>query len=104
MTNELKNEQRMSQNSRTERTRKAKAEHKKKKVKKEKKQPELTKEIFLSRLASTGIKLLIFFIIIIFVAIIGLMIGFGVIGEGNPVDALKWETWQHILDIINGKE
>ncbi|RYG71617.1 DNA-directed RNA polymerase subunit beta [Lentibacillus lipolyticus] len=30
----------------------------------------------------------------------GLMIGYGVIGDGNPTDALKWETWQHIIDIV----
>jgi len=34
----------------------------------------------------------------------GLMIGYGYIGDGKPKDALKWETWQHILDILNGKE
>jgi Flp pilus assembly protein TadB len=35
-------------------------------------------------------------------AIAGLIIGYGVIGKGVPTDALKIETWQHILDIING--
>ncbi len=40
----------------------------------------------------------------LFVAIAGLMIGYGVIGDGNPMDALNWSTWQHMLDIINGKE
>ena len=34
----------------------------------------------------------------------GLMIGYGYIGDGEPKDALKWETWQHILNILNGKE
>lgn len=34
----------------------------------------------------------------------GLVIGFGYIGDGEPADALKWKTWQHILDILNGKE
>lgn len=31
---------------------------------------------------------------------VGLMIGFGVIGEGDPSDALKMETWKHIIDIV----
>lgn len=31
---------------------------------------------------------------------LGLMIGFGVIGDGDPRDALKMETWQHIIDFI----
>lgn len=30
----------------------------------------------------------------------GLMIGYGLIGDGNPMDALKIETWQHIIDIV----
>lgn len=32
--------------------------------------------------------------------IIGLMIGYGVIGDGNPIEALKVETWQHLIDIV----
>jgi len=34
----------------------------------------------------------------------GLMIGFGVIGDGTPTDVLKVETWQHIIDIVVGTE
>lgn len=34
----------------------------------------------------------------------GLMIGYGIIGDGVPTDALKFETWQHIIDIVNKKE
>jgi hypothetical protein len=33
----------------------------------------------------------------------GLMVGYGVIGDGTPKGALKWETYQHILDIKDGK-
>ncbi|WP_010531606.1 DNA-directed RNA polymerase subunit beta [Lentibacillus jeotgali] len=32
--------------------------------------------------------------------LVGLMVGYGIIGDGNPIDALKWETWQHIIDIV----
>ncbi|MBN8235019.1 DNA-directed RNA polymerase subunit beta [Halobacillus kuroshimensis] len=32
--------------------------------------------------------------------IIGLMVGYGVLGDGNPMDALKLDTWKHILDIV----
>ena len=32
----------------------------------------------------------------------GLMVGYGVLGNGTPKDALKWETYQHILDIKDG--
>lgn len=30
----------------------------------------------------------------------GLMVGFGIIGDGSPMDALKVETYQHIIDIV----
>lgn len=30
----------------------------------------------------------------------GLVIGFGVIGDGEPSDALNIETWEHIIDFI----
>lgn len=35
--------------------------------------------------------------------IIGLMIGFSVLGDGNAFDVFKWGTWQHIFDIKDGK-
>jgi len=34
----------------------------------------------------------------------GLMVGYGYIGDGEPKNALKWETWKHIIDIWKGKE
>lgn len=33
----------------------------------------------------------------------GLMIGYGVIGDGNPKDALKKKTWTHIIDLVQDK-
>lgn len=106
MTNELINDnsnprEDLSQLKKTSRRRMRKEEDKKKK---EVKQPQTTKEILLARLLATGIKVIVFLVVILFVAIVGLMIGYGVIGDGNPVDALNWATWQHMLDIINGKE
>ena len=32
--------------------------------------------------------------------ILGLMVGYGIIGDGSPADALKKETWTHIIDIV----
>lgn len=36
-------------------------------------------------------------------AMAGLMVGYGVLGDGEPKDALKWDTYQHIIDIKDGK-
>ncbi|MGR3766111.1 DNA-directed RNA polymerase subunit beta [Rossellomorea sp. NS-SX7] len=33
----------------------------------------------------------------------GAMVGYGVIGDGNPTDVFKKETWQHIIDIVTKK-
>ncbi len=35
--------------------------------------------------------------------LLGLIVGYGVIGDGSPADALKTETWYHIIDIIRGE-
>src|SRR5690625_2374527 len=39
-------------------------------------------------------------VLILFAAslVLGLMVGYGVIGDGNPADALEKQTWQHIVD------
>lgn len=42
-------------------------------------------------------------LVIVFMEIalmLGLMVGYGVIGDGNPIDALKSSTWTNIIDII----
>ncbi|WP_243291941.1 DNA-directed RNA polymerase subunit beta [Bacillus sp. FJAT-47783] len=32
--------------------------------------------------------------------VIGAMVGYGVLGDGKPLDALKPSTWQHIVDLV----
>jgi len=36
--------------------------------------------------------------------VIGLMVGYGVIGDGPPTEVLQKETWQHIIDIVTKVE
>ncbi|AXI11217.1 DNA-directed RNA polymerase subunit beta [Oceanobacillus zhaokaii] len=36
--------------------------------------------------------------------VLGLMIGYGILGDGIPMDVLKKETWQHIIDIVTKVE
>jgi hypothetical protein len=31
----------------------------------------------------------------------GIVVGYSVIGDGNPQDALKKSTWTHIIDFVN---
>jgi cation transport ATPase len=44
------------------------------------------------------------FVVLVLLALslmFGLMVGYGVLGDGTPTDVLHKDTWQHILDIIN---
>jgi flagellar basal body-associated protein FliL len=53
------------------------------------------------RLIPIWVRLLL--VVVLFAAsiLIGVVVGYGVIGDGKPSDALKKETWQHIVDIVN---
>ncbi|MED4464449.1 DNA-directed RNA polymerase subunit beta [Metabacillus fastidiosus] len=44
------------------------------------------------------IVLLLFFMMLS--TIFGILIGYGVIGDGDMIDALKSSTWQHIIDLV----
>lgn len=56
------------------------------------------------RLIPIWLRIIIVILLFLVAVIVGLVIGYSVIGDGAASDVLKWETWQHLLDIINGKE
>ncbi|KGR88024.1 MULTISPECIES: DNA-directed RNA polymerase subunit beta [Lysinibacillus] len=56
------------------------------------------------RLIPIWLRIVIVLILVVVAATLGAMFGFSVIGEGNAMDIFKRETWQHIFDIMNGKE
>jgi hypothetical protein len=56
------------------------------------------------RLLPIWLRVVLVLLLLIGAAIFGAMIGYGYIGDGEPGDVLKKETWIHILDIITGKE
>ncbi|WP_010302397.1 DNA-directed RNA polymerase subunit beta [Kurthia senegalensis] len=53
---------------------------------------------------SWGLRIVIVILLIVVAAIVGAMIGYGVIGSGNPFQVLNPTTWTHVFDIMNGKE
>jgi len=55
------------------------------------------------RMFPIWLRILICIVLFAGAAAAGLMVGYGVLGDGTPSDALKWETYQHILDIKDGK-
>lgn len=97
MTNEVKSGSTLSEETPRRRSRRSTSEEKNKEVNKKFK-------IYRTRLIPIWLRLVIVLFLFLLAAIFGLMIGFGVIGDGEPMDALKWSTYQHILDIMNGKE
>lgn len=56
------------------------------------------------RLVPIWLRILLVTLFFVAAAAIGLIIGYSAIGDGDAGDALKWDTWQHLLDIIEGKE
>lgn len=56
------------------------------------------------RLLPIWFRVLLVLLLLAGAAIFGAIIGYGYMGDGEPADVLKKETWTHILDIINGKE
>ncbi|MEH7387121.1 DNA-directed RNA polymerase subunit beta [Bacillus sp. JJ1521] len=53
------------------------------------------------RLIPIWIRLLLVVVLFAASVMIGVVVGYGVIGDGNPSDALKKDTWQHIVDLVN---
>jgi len=56
------------------------------------------------RLVPIWLRVLIIIILLLFAVVAGLTIGYSVLGDGESSDVLKWSTWQHLIDIITGKE
>ncbi len=53
------------------------------------------------RLIPIWLRILILLAAIVIAAVAGAMVGYGVLGGGNPMDVLDKETWQHIFDLVN---
>ncbi|QHE53772.1 DNA-directed RNA polymerase subunit beta [Pontibacillus sp. HMF3514] len=56
------------------------------------------------RILPIWLRIIIVLVICAVALLAGLMIGYGIIGDGNPTDALKIDTWQHIIDIVTKTE
>lgn len=56
------------------------------------------------RVLPIWLRILIVLVLSAAALLIGVMVGYGVIGDGKPTDALNWDTWQHIMDIVTKTE
>lgn len=52
------------------------------------------------RMFPIWLRLIVVLLLAAIALIVGLMVGYGVLGDGAARDALKMETWQHIIDIV----
>ena len=55
------------------------------------------------RLIPIWLRVVLVLVAIVISVLSGVMVGYGVIGDGNPIDALSKSTWTHILDLVNKK-
>ncbi|HSI68194.1 MAG TPA: DNA-directed RNA polymerase subunit beta [Planococcus sp. (in: firmicutes)] len=55
------------------------------------------------RLFPIWLRILLVLAVIVVAAMLGVMVGYGIIGDGEPKDALRWSTWRHIWDIMSGR-
>ncbi|MFY4775210.1 DNA-directed RNA polymerase subunit beta [Metabacillus sp. RGM 3146] len=55
------------------------------------------------RLFPIWLRLIIVVLLMAIALAVGAMVGYGVLGGQNPLDALKWSTWQHIIDLVEKK-
>lgn len=46
------------------------------------------------------IKVAVFILLILLLFLVGLVIGYGIIGDGKPLDVLKSSTWEHIFQFF----
>ncbi|KGX93904.1 hydroxymyristoyl-ACP dehydratase [Pontibacillus halophilus JSM 076056 = DSM 19796] len=59
-----------------------------------------TKTKYRRRLLPIWLRIVIVLVTSILALLAGMMIGYGVLGDGNPLDALKVDTWKHIFDLV----
>jgi hypothetical protein len=55
------------------------------------------------RMLPIWLRILLVFLLLAASLVLGAMVGYGVIGDGDPTDVFKKETWQHIIDIVMKK-
>lgn len=92
-TSENKEKQGSNQKEEQEQSREAK----RKKARREKKRLKV-------RVVPIWLRLLIIIILCAAALVGGAMIGYGIIGKGNPMDVFNRHTWTHIRDIIYAKQ
>jgi len=56
---------------------------------------------FRIRLFPIWLRIIVVVLLVIVAFVVGSMIGYGVIGDGNPTGVLEKSTWTYIIDLVN---
>lgn len=56
------------------------------------------------RIFPIWLRLIVVILLCALALMIGLMIGYGILGDGSPTDILKMDAWKHIVDIVKKEE
>jgi hypothetical protein len=56
------------------------------------------------RLVPIWLRVLIILVLLFIAVVAGLTVGYSILGDGESSEVLQWSTWQHLIDIIKGKE
>lgn len=56
------------------------------------------------RLLPIWLRILLVILLLVGIGVLGLLMGYSVVGDGAPSEIFKKETWTHITDIIQGIE
>ncbi|MBD8069457.1 DNA-directed RNA polymerase subunit beta [Bacillus sp. PS06] len=83
---------------------KTRADHRKQRKEEEtnivEEKPVRMKRLVRLRLIPIWLRLLIIIGLIVLSAVVGVIVGYSVIGNGEPTEALDKSTWQHIIDLV----
>ncbi|MEK3888491.1 DNA-directed RNA polymerase subunit beta [Bacillus sp. FSL K6-3431] len=77
--------------------------NKKKLPAKIKKETKISKRIRI-RLIPIWLRVFLIIILTVLSLVAGIMVGYGVLGDGKPKDALQKTTWTHIIDLVTEKK
>jgi|SRR5690625_1995177 len=91
-------------NQQRTRTSLSKSTQMRKQEKEKRRQERISNKKPIRRIFPIWLRIIVVLILSAAALIVGLMIGYGIIGDGVPTDALKFETWQHIIDIVKKEE
>ncbi|MFB1051558.1 DNA-directed RNA polymerase subunit beta [Paraliobacillus sp. JSM ZJ581] len=80
---------------------KMKKNEKNNEVKQQKTKKKQTKPV--RRIFPVWLRIVVVLILSFLALIIGLVVGYSVLGDGSPMEVLEFETWQHIIDIVTGE-